>query len=107
MCNYRDQTMINKTTIDKWVNFTTSDEFKSYFVSDEEKWDNTSKEVILFIRKYNKKPSTRHGDTDENRLGTWIYYNACKYRNNKKSDEIIINKWVKFITSDELKSYFE
>jgi superfamily II DNA or RNA helicase len=67
----------------KWEEFI--EKYKEYMMDFDEIWYQTYDDVIQFIEKYKKRPSTISKNITEKKLGTWIGTQLNSYKQNKKS----------------------
>ncbi len=106
--NYKNKNdiMKNSEIYNKWTEFITSEKYKKYFLSNEDEWLNNFNNIKKYIDENNKRPSSE--DTQFSKLGKWILTQIKNYPIKKHimSNEIIYNKWTKFITSEKYKKYF-
>jgi superfamily II DNA or RNA helicase len=81
-------------------------DYKKYFLTNEDEWKNILIEVILYIKKYNKKPSDRDKDQQIKKLGRWICTQIKNYKDKKyiMKDPLIYKLWEEFIK--EYEQYF-
>jgi hypothetical protein len=94
--NYKKhKQLLNNENITKlWIEFI--DKYKQYFPDDDiENWLKNYNDVIIFINKYSKKPSSESKDKDEKQLGHWLSNNINSY-NNKKSTFKNLNYKLKY-----------
>jgi superfamily II DNA/RNA helicase len=96
--------MKNKNIIKIWEEFINY--YKQYFLSIEEKWKLKLDQLILYINKNNKLPSGTSKNKEEYNLGRWRWSQVKNYKLKKyiMKNEIIYNKWKKFI--EDYKKYF-
>jgi superfamily II DNA or RNA helicase len=99
-CNIMKDENIRKL----WEDFT--EKYKQYFITNEELWKYNLEEIINYINKNNKLPSTKSKDKEERFLGIWLGTQKQNYKNNRDimKYENIRNLWEHFI--EQYKQYF-
>jgi len=83
-----------------WDEFT--NKYNEYILNASEIWDKNLNEVIKYIEKNDKKPSSESKDTNIKYLGNWINMQNNSYKKNKMNENK--KKWEEFIT--EHQQYF-
>jgi superfamily II DNA or RNA helicase len=105
----REGNMTNEKIYNKWREFINNSIYKEYFISNEEAFNNILEQVKIYIDTNNIRPSQCNKDKQIKYLGKWISHQITNY--NKKKDnmknEIIYNKWTKFINNPNYKKYFQ
>jgi superfamily II DNA or RNA helicase len=76
-----------------WDEFTNN--YSKYILTISETWDKNLNEVIKYIKKNDKKPSSESKDTNIKYLGNWINMQNNSYKKNKMNKNK--NKWEDFI----------
>jgi hypothetical protein len=108
MTNYRQKknSMKNKEKYNKWDDFINNIKYKKYFQSNDELWDESFKQLKLYIDTNEKRPS-KH-DKDNKILGNWVSAQQTNYNKKMKimKNKIIYNKWEDFINDSKYKKYF-
>jgi len=108
--NYKNKLKImgNEKIYNTWHNFINKDKYKQYFLSDEEYWYYNLNNVINYIDINKKLPNSEDKEINTKQLGRWIGTQFQNYKNKKEimQNEIIYNKWNKFINDDIYKLYF-
>jgi len=89
--------MKDKDIRKQWDNFINN--YKNYFLSDNEKWIINYNKLIIFIEKYNKRPTSISKNYEEKSLGIWFDRQTKLYKEKKyiMKDPIIYNKWKELI----------
>jgi len=105
----KNNIMKNKIIYDIWTNFINDDKYKIYFQSNEEIWIDILKQVIIYIDKNNKRPSSENEDKEISKLGKWLLTQTKNYKKKLEimSNEIIYNNWTNFINDNKYQQYLE
>ena len=74
----------------------------------EDIWINRLNDVKKYIDENNKRPSSANKEEKIKKLGKWISHQLTNYKLKEKSmaNELIYNKWTKFINEEKYKEYF-
>ena len=93
----------------EWEKFINDDKYIKHFESNEEKWIGNLTNVINYINKNNKRPSSKDKDKEIMYLGTWLIKQDKLYNNNDIifSNIKIKKEWKLFINNLKYKKYFK
>jgi superfamily II DNA or RNA helicase len=107
--NQKKDIMNNEMIYNKWTEFINNPNYKKYFQSNENDWNDSFKEVKIYIDTNNKRPSAGSNDIKTKKLGHWIAIQKKNYISKTQimSNEIIYNLWTEFIKSTKYKKYFQ
>ena len=108
--NYKSKKyiMANELIHDKWTNIINENNYKKHFLSNEAEWINLLDDVKKYIDENDKRPSTHSKKENIKQLGQWISTQITNYKSKEKSmaNELIYDKWTKFINDNNYKEYF-
>ena len=90
------ESMLDNKKYELWSKFL--EENKKYFICKDEKWNNNLKDIIEFIKKNKKLPSSSKTSSPADKtLSKWLTQQKCDFSNNNMYNNIDrYNKWVKF-----------
>jgi hypothetical protein len=108
--NYKSKSciMMDINIYNKWTEFINDPLYKEYFLDNTIIWLNNLDKVKKYIISNNKKPSTEDSDDNIKQLGIWINTQLKNYKikSYNMANDIIYNKWTKFINDPLYKEYF-
>jgi len=94
--NKKTNIMKNKKIYNKWT--TLKETYKQLFLSNDDIWNNKYDELIEYIDKYDKLPSSHSKNIEIKKLGGWLGRQQENYKNKTKSmnNVKLYNKWTIF-----------
>ena len=108
--NYKNKTQImkNQEIYNIWYEFINNSKYKTYFISNEKKWDNLLNDVINYMDKNNKRPSSRGKIKETKLLGSWLCHQTTNFKEKTQiiKNQNMYNKWNEFIDNPKYKKYF-
>ena len=109
--NYKSKkkSMANELIYSKWTEFINDDDYKKFFFKNhEDKWIDNLENVKKYIDEKGQRPSESNKEENIKQLGQWINTQMTNYKTKKNSmaNELIYNKWAKFINEEKYKIFF-
>ena len=86
--------MKNEIIYNKWSDFI--NEYKEYFKTNKELWYESLQQLILYIDKYRKRPSSGNKNEQINKLAGWLMIQNRNFKNKiniMKNNNDIYNKF--------------